>query len=392
MNAVTMISNLPDVTAQRPQTGRDRLVVHVVRQFHPNRGGLEDVVLNLAQESLKAGWRVRVVTLNSLFRDRDTILPAREMLGDIEIVRIPWRGSTRYPVAPSVLSQIRDADLVHVHAIDFFFDFLALTKPLHRKKMIVTTHGGFFHTQKFKAIKTVWFNTLTRLSASAYSALVGCSVSDTRLFTPIARSTTMIENGANVDKFADAASTTPVRRMLTLGRFSSNKRLDRALDLLAELNRSGPAWHLDIVGMPADQTTEDVAAMAQARGVTDAMTIHVDLPQDAIARQISTNSFFVSASDYEGFGLVAIEAMSAGLVPILNANDAYRHLADRHMDIVLADFADMAATARATNAAFDTLVAQGPALRQSLIAAAQAYGWNRVAQSYLALYDRVLDA
>ena len=46
------------------------LIVHVVRQFLPNRGGLEDVVYNLARHSLQAGYRVRVVTLNSLFSDR----------------------------------------------------------------------------------------------------------------------------------------------------------------------------------------------------------------------------------------------------------------------------------------------------------------------------------
>jgi alpha-1,3-mannosyltransferase len=44
------------------------------------------------------------------------------------------------------LRHLRDADIVHVHAIDFFFDFLGWTKPLHGKKLVVSTHGGFFHT------------------------------------------------------------------------------------------------------------------------------------------------------------------------------------------------------------------------------------------------------
>ena len=52
------------------------LIVHVVRQFLPNRGGLEDVVYNLARHSLQAGYRVRVVTLNSL-----TVMPAQLTTG-----------------------------------------------------------------------------------------------------------------------------------------------------------------------------------------------------------------------------------------------------------------------------------------------------------------------
>ena len=43
------------------------LIVHVVRQFHPGVGGLETVVLELASAQVKAGHRVRVVTLDRLF-------------------------------------------------------------------------------------------------------------------------------------------------------------------------------------------------------------------------------------------------------------------------------------------------------------------------------------
>jgi alpha-1,3-mannosyltransferase len=38
----------------------------------------------------------------------------------IPIQRLPWRGSSRYPLAPSVLWHLQSADVVHVHAIDFF--------------------------------------------------------------------------------------------------------------------------------------------------------------------------------------------------------------------------------------------------------------------------------
>ena len=141
------------------------LIVHVVRQFHPGVGGLENVVLELASAQVKAGHRVRVVTLDRLFNDaRRQKLPPSETLDGIEIVRIPYFGSSRYPIAFSALRHIKDADLVHVHAIDFFFDYLAWTKPLHGRKLVVSTHGGFFHTTYAALLKRVWFHTLTRLS------------------------------------------------------------------------------------------------------------------------------------------------------------------------------------------------------------------------------------
>ena len=109
------------------------LIVHVVRQFHPGVGGLETVVRELASAQVKAGHRVRVVTLDRLFNVAGRQkLPAREVLEGIEIIRIAYFGSTRYPLAFSALRHVRDADLVHVHAIDFFSDYLAWTKPLAR--------------------------------------------------------------------------------------------------------------------------------------------------------------------------------------------------------------------------------------------------------------------
>ncbi|MGO7785708.1 glycosyltransferase family 1 protein, partial [Rhizobium ruizarguesonis] len=61
-----------------PQVEAAPLIVHVVRQFLPNRGGLEDVVANLARQTVRRCYRVRVVTLDSLFTAPEDKLPPRE--------------------------------------------------------------------------------------------------------------------------------------------------------------------------------------------------------------------------------------------------------------------------------------------------------------------------
>lgn len=363
------------------------LVVHIVRQFLPNRGGLEDVVYNIARRSIEAGYRVRVVTLNSLFSDPGLSLPANETIDGIEIVRIGWRGSMRYPVAPEVLKHIGDADLVHVHAIDFFFDFLALTRMVHGKRMIVTTHGGFFHTQRFAALKKVWFQTLTRFSASRYQRVVGCSQSDLDTFMAIApRRTVLIENGSDTDKFAGASSPTPRKRIVTIGRFAVNKRLERLVDALAELCRRDPEWHLDIIGVPWDLGVTDLEAIIADRGVSGNAMLRVNLSNAEIRDYLGRASIFASASEYEGFGLVAIETMSAGLVPVLENNTAYRTLAGRHADIRLSDFQTPATAASDIEAAHSALSAD-PTLRGRLMETASAYSWSTAAERYMALYE-----
>src|SRR5438552_1433230 len=89
-------------------------------------------------QNVDGGHVVRVVTLNRRFdAPPGEGLVARETMAGIEVVRVPYFGSRRYPVAGSVIKHIKDADIVHVHGLDFFFDYLALTALWHRRKLVV---------------------------------------------------------------------------------------------------------------------------------------------------------------------------------------------------------------------------------------------------------------
>ncbi|WP_434053741.1 MAG: glycosyltransferase family 4 protein [Roseibium sp.] len=368
----------------------DKSVVHVVRQFLPNIGGLEDVVKNLALQQKNRFADVRVVTLDRLFTDPGTTLPGHDVVDGIDVVRIPYHGGSRYPIAPSVLGEISKADLVHVHAIDFFYDFLALTKLVHRRPLVATSHGGFFHTRKFARLKKVWFNTLTRASTLQYSALVCCSDSDLEMFNRIARrKTSLIENGVDIEKFLDAAAQKPQKRLLTLGRFSSNKRLERLMDVMAKLCAEDPEWHLDVAGMESDLTGAQLGDLAETRGLSNHVEVHVGLSDTELKELVNKSSFFVSASEYEGFGLVLIEAMSAGLLPVVEANEAFSAVARKHEIVRTVDYADCGKTADAVRALYAELQRQ-PELRQNAVTAASGYGWTAKAREYETLYRSVI--
>lgn len=365
-------------------------IVHVVRQFAPGVGGLEEVVGRLAELQARAGLDVRVVTLDRIFADPGVRLVARDSWMGADVVRIPWRGSPRYPLAPSVLSHIRDADIVHVHAIDFFFDFLALTKVIHGKPLVATTHGGFFHTKAHGGLKRIWFSTVTRASVRAYAAIVACSASDFAMFEKIAPGNlTTIENGVDIGKFADRASPSPVKRMVTIGRFSENKRYDRLLDAMAELVRRDAEWRLDIVGAESDWSAARMRKEVASRALDANVCVHVRPGIDEMAAIVSRSSLFVSASEHEGFGLSLIEAASAGLGVVAHGNEAFLAFAKQCPDIAIADFAQPDAAAQAIETAFARLI-EDPGSRARMIAAAQRYDWPDVAARYLETYRRAL--
>ena len=364
-------------------------IVHVVRQFHPGRGGLESVVLELASAQVKSGHRVRVVTLDRLFQAADRQrLAATDTHDGIEIVRIPYFGSTRYPIAFSALRHIEGADVVHVHAIDFFFDYLAWTKPIHGRTLVVSTHGGFFHTAYAARLKRLWFGTVTRLSMKFYAGVAAVSAFDFEQFRAIRpKGMLCIENGANLSKFRDASAGTLRKSIVSFGRFAKNKRIDLLVGLLRELRRHDPEWTLTIAGRPGDLSAENIAALAEGAGLGGAVQI-VASPTDATLKTLLRDcSFVASASEYEGFGVAAIEGMSSGLLPILSDIPPFHRLTARTGLGLILDYSDPEKSAQALLQALPRIAVDYGAQRAACMQAASAYDWPRVCEDYAALYD-----
>jgi alpha-1,3-mannosyltransferase len=366
-------------------------VLHIVRQFSPSVGGLEASVQSLASaQRSRLGIDARVVTLNRLF-GRSGRLPAQEIIDGIPVRRLPWRGSTRYPLAPSVLAHLQTADVLHVHAIDFFFDFLAATRPLHGRPMIASTHGGFFHSGQYNAAKKVWFNSVTWASIRAYRHIVACSYSDADMFRRSAGPRlAVIENGIDQVKFRDASSRVPTRTIISFGRFAQHKRIGHLFPLLARLRREDPAWRLIVAGREADQTAEELRRLAEIAGVSDAVRFVIDPSDDELRALIGETSYFGCLSAYEGFGLAAVEAMSAGLLPILSDITPFRRLVENTGIGLIVDAENPESAGAAVQSGMLSNAEEHPQERLRAMHATQRYDWEEVASRYVDVYRETI--
>ncbi len=362
-------------------------IVHVVRQYAPSIGGLESVVARLAADQQKRlGHEVRIVTLDRVFGS-DRLLPRSDAIDGVAVLRLRWAGSTRYPLCPQVLAHLGDADLVHVHAIDFFFDWLSATRWLHRKPMVASTHGGFFHTAYASTLKRIWFDTITRVSAMGYRRIAATSRNDGDVFRRIAGDrVVVVENGADVERFRDAASRTADRTLIYFGRWSSNKGLPQLIELLAALRIRDPAWRLIVAGRPFDLDAAALTAHAMTNGVIDAVELHESPTDDALRALVGRASHFACLSRHEGFGIAAIEAMSAGLRLVLSDIPPFRRIVDDSGHGVLLPLHD-GAEANALRIV-DSL--QDADDRRHRIDFTNRYEWSQVVDRYDALYDDAL--
>lgn len=367
-------------------------VAHVVRQYHPSIGGMEEVVRNIAASQLqKTGQEARVITLNRLFRNDSDLLPQEEMVEGVPVVRLPYSGSSRYPLCPQVLGEIKQADLVHVHGVDFFYDFLALTKPIHRRPLMLSTHGGFFHTEFASRLKETWFKTITRASSSAYEKIIATSENDGAKFGEIIRPARLevIENGVNTTKYSNCGSAQLNRTLIYFGRWSSNKGLIEALDVMAQLVAEDPEWRLIITGREYDFTTAELDAELSARKLNNQVRLEPGPSDERLRLLISEASYFLCLSRHEGFGLAAIEAMSAGLTPVLSDIPPFRKLIDESGLGVIASANEPKAFAREIQA----LHAQGHDAhverRDKAMVFAERYSWTRIAERYSNVYEQI---
>lgn len=368
-------------------------VVHVVRQFHPSVGGMEEVVLNIARRHLQAGRdQVEVLTLDRVFREDGKRLDAQEVHEGVPVRRLSYAGSTRYPLCPQVLGALNGADVVHVHGIDFFYDYLAMTRPLHGKPMIASTHGGFFHTAYASKLKKLWFGSITRASARAYRRIVATSQNDGDMFAEVvpAKRLRVIENGVDIQKFAGKGAQQPGKTIISIGRWSVNKGIPETLDLLQRLVTEDQDWRLILAGREFDLTHADLNREIVARGLQAHVEVENAPSQSRLGELLSRAQYFVSLSRHEGFGIAAIEAMSAGLIPILSTIPPYAKLHEESLlgALVDADAPDAGATVvrRLADVRPEVFRSQ----RERAMRHADRYDWREVVDRYVDEYRQAI--
>jgi alpha-1,3-mannosyltransferase len=256
--------------------------------------------------------------------------------------------------------------------------------------LVASTHGGFFHTGQQAGLKRVWFNTITRASCLAYKRIIACSLSDAEMFKDIAGSRlTTIENGIDQTRLKNAASLTQNRTIIYFGRFAHHKRVGALFPLLRELRQQHPAWRLLVAGREAEQSVEDLRALSVAENVQDAVEFSVD-PSDAeLHKQIGQATYFLCLSGYEGFGLAAVEAMSAGLFPILSDIAPFKRLNAQTGLGLIVSADDCKAAAAAIEASVTEAPGEHQQRRAALIDSVKRYDWESAAGQYAALYHEV---
>lgn len=267
-------------------------ILHVI--FTLKTGGLENLLIDIANEQVRRGNNVAVLIINS---GSETEMISR-FDSRIKIFQPGRKAGSRNPL-PLVkvnLAAISFApDVIHVHNENG----VNILLPTLRKKVIQTVHTTGIELRGCQAQTPV----VAISEAVAEDLKNSCGVD-----------AEVIMNGVRVDDILRRPKSDRPVNLVCVG------RMDVAVkgqDLLIRAMKELPDMSLTPIGDGAD--LEAMKRLAADLGVDSRVNFLGALSRDEIYRRLADFDAFVLPSRQEGFGLVAAEAMAAGL-PIVSVN------------------------------------------------------------------------
>jgi alpha-1,3-mannosyltransferase len=221
-------------------------------------------------------------------------------------------------------------------------------------------------------------------------ASIVVSEHDRDLFARICPRLLMISDGIDYDTFSGIEKNIEPGRMISVGRLAPNKRVDRLLRAFATVSERVPTASLTIIGGQNEGLLGELRSLAAQLGVEDKVEF-AGITSDAdLHSWLSRAHLFVSASEYESFGVAVLEAMSSSTVPVVNDIAPFRAVVTPGENGFLTDFAD---PAQAGNALLEALSLDQARLRElgeSARQGAEAYSWESIVTRLVELYRQIL--
>ncbi len=362
-------------------------ILHVCNHFYPNVGGIETYVKELSKNLIALGHKSDVLCLDKHYNGKK--LPGEEIIEGIKVMRTGCIDLKFYKIAPHILKYAKDYDIIHVHAVSFFTDFFSLTKPLHKKPLVLSTHGGIFHTKKMMPIKNLYFFLWEKNILKNFDQIFAHSENDKELFSRItpAYKITLIPYSLY---FKDYQLPRKIEKntMLFVGRLGPNKRIDRLIRVLKFVSDKIKDAKLVLVGGYLKNNMK-LLDLAKKLGVEkNIISVGPKYGKDLI-KFYSASQIFVSAAEYEGFGISVLEAMAAGCPVVVNDIKASRNFVDSGKNGYVIDYSD---EKKAADSIIKILGSDLVMISKNARECAKTYDWSVGTEKALGAYKKLLSA
>ena len=406
-------------------------IVHVPRRFVAEEwGGTETVILEISRQQQRAGWSPVIMTSMALARQR------QETIGGVPVKRYPYcypffglsaadraaldkKGGNLLSLSLFwAMYREQNVRLYHAHTLKRVGGEVRTAALWRKKPLVVSLHGGVFDVPAaelgslLKPIenKTEWgkpFGALIGsrkvLAEADYVICVGRSEMEKARRELSHDRIAYLPNGVDCAKFAtgDGAAFRARHQIpadaflvLNISRIDAQKNQELLLEAFAKFRLKQPKAFLVLIGPEtqpsyAAKLRDLVASNQMERQVKILPGLRNDQPE--LVQAFHASDVFVLPSRHEPFGIVVLEAWSAGRPVIASRVGGLQSLLREGETGLFID--PNAADAAADLAAKLQRLADEPALRAQLGSAGRRetlenYDWTKIGQQLENLYQR----
>jgi phosphatidylinositol alpha-mannosyltransferase len=306
-------------------------------------------------------------------------------------VPVPYNGSVaRVLFGPRSASKVRrwiregDFDVLHVHSpVTPSLGMMACWSAIG--PIVATFHAAIDGRSRAMA-STAWM-----LQATLEKVRARIAVSEEARRTVVEHlggDAVLVPNGVNVDRFATAERRprwSGPGTIAFLGRVDEQRKgLQELLDAFPAIVTSCPEARLFVAGPGETEAIDRLPAELRDRvTVLGRISEH-----DKVALFASVDLYVAPHTGGESFGIVLLEAMSAGAPVVASDLTAFREVLDDGRCGVLFKPGDPGALARAAIEVLGDATRRGELKRQGHERACE-YDWSRVAKQVVAVYEAV---
>jgi len=261
------------------------------------------------------------------------------------------------------------------------------------KPAVLSTHGGFWHTNRGYLLKRIYESTMVRGAAGYYQRVLASSVGDYDYFKRYVDRISLCSNGVHVKEFNTvvAKERRSLFKWIYWGRLSRNKRLDLVIDYAADARRRGFPIDLLVCGRDFDGLMPDLKAQVERLQLGRFVRFEPFLDDKALRAELSARSVYITASEHEGFGLSVVEAMAAGLIVICRdmvpLNSFIEHGRSGWLQQFDGSAADLAGVAQLLSSAPEKIAMMSDAARE----AASVHDWEVAVPKFVCHYRDVIE-
>lgn len=375
----------------KQNNGSKLSILQVCQYFYPYLAGQEIFVLQLGKKLKKSGHDVTVYTSNH------SRLPAYEKIEGINVFRFRMLfNPLNNPVCPGFLNiykKINGFDVVHVHNEHSFVTFITCLINLYFKKAIVLTcHGQLrFNSYLKDLFEMIYSRTIGKFILSCASKIVALSNSDKEYLISIgvnAEKIAVVPNAVDLEYLENNTNSLKKHNgniLLYVGVLIKRKGVDyliKSIPYLSEKNR------VKCVIVGKGDYREKLDILTGKLGIKDMIDFKGSVTTEELYNNYNNSDIFILPSVSEGLPTSILEAMYFGLPVITTDIPGIRdHFSQ---SAILVPPRDEKEIAKAIDRLLNDKILREKMARQGKELVKEKYNWDRVANTYIDIYNELL--